>query len=282
MRLEIQNGTFSYPSSDRRILRDIQLSLTTGEILAILGPNGAGKTTLLRCAAGLLAWDSGKTLLDGRDLRRIPRRTLWQQISYVPQTGQAAAAYTVEEMVLLGCASMLSPFAIPGRREADAVSGALERTGLKELRHHSCARLSGGELRMVLIARAIVSDPAILILDEPEANLDLHNQLLVLNMISELSREGRICVFNTHDPAHALRMADKAMMLSREGESCFGDAKEVITEENLRHYFGVRSVIGSVITEDAEYPDVVPIAICDNQKRPGSRFEDPNKKEEAV
>ena len=259
--LEIRNGKFTYPTSERTILNNIGFSLESGDVLAILGPNGAGKTTLLRCIMGMLRWQSGETLLDGKKLSEIPHRNLWQKISYVPQAKNSQVSYSVEEMIMLGCASMINPFAVPGKKESDAVDRAIRRTKLEELRYRSCSELSGGELQMVLIARAIVSSPEILILDEPESNLDFHNQLLVLNMISELSEEGMICIFNTHYPSHALRRANKVLMLSKDGGSCFGTAKEIITESNILKYFGVRAVIGNVKSGDAEYPDIVPVSI---------------------
>ena len=109
MKLEIQNGKFTYPHSDRIVLNDISFTVENGDILAILGPNGAGKTTLLRCMMGLLKWQSGSTLLDGRPLESIPQKSLWQKVSYVPQAKQVLTAYTVEEMILLGRACRILP-----------------------------------------------------------------------------------------------------------------------------------------------------------------------------
>ncbi len=266
MKLEVQNGVFAYPHSDRTVLNDISFSLDGGDVLAILGPNGAGKTTLLRCMMGLLKWQSGSTRLNGRLLRSIPPKTLWQHVSYVPQARQALTAYTVEEMILLGRASMVNTFSLPDKTDMEAVDQCIAKTNLEELRHRSCAELSGGEFQMVLIARALVSDPKILILDEPESNLDFQNQLLVLNMISQLSSKGITCIFNTHYPAHALRRGTKALLLSKDGTFCFGNVRDVVNEENILRYFGVRSVIGELETADSSYSGVVPIAIEDHMK----------------
>lgn len=266
MKLEVNNGSFVYPRSDRKVLKSISFSVDTGDILAILGPNGAGKTTLLKCMTGLLKWKSGHTVIDGTELRSIPQKTLWQQMSYVPQAKQALASYTVEEMILLGRASMVNTFSVPKKADMEAVDRCIEKTKLESIRHRSCAELSGGELQMVLIARALASDPKILVLDEPESNLDFQNQLLVLDMISELSEEGLTCIFNTHYPAHALRRGTKALMLAKDGEYCFGDVRNIVTEENILKYFGVRTVIGEVGTADKTCWDVVPISIEDSIK----------------
>lgn len=110
-----------------------------------------------------------------------------------------------------------------------------------------CSRISGGELQMVLIARALCAEPRMLVLDEPESNLDFRNQLIVLETMERLARERKIsCVFNTHYPAHALKTADDALILSSCGRSIFGAAEEVINESNLRNVFKVNVHIGDI------------------------------------
>lgn len=261
MRLEVTNGGFSYPKSQRIILNDISFTLNPGDVLAILGPNGAGKTTLLRCMLGFLKWKTGDAYIDGEAISHIPQRRLWQRISYVPQARQAPVAYTVEEMILLGRAGEIRSFSTPKKEDMEAVNCAIQRTKLEAIRHRSCTELSGGEYQMVLIARALASDPELIVFDEPESNLDFQNQLLVLNLISQLSCDGITCVFNTHYPAHALRWGNKALMLSKDGSYCFGNSREVVTEENIARYFGVSAVIGSLETAEGMYPDVIPVEI---------------------
>ncbi len=269
MSFQVKDGSFTYPGHERQILSGINFSLQPGDVLTILGPNGAGKTTLLRCIMGLLAWDSGESLLDGTSLKDIPQKTLWQHISYVPQAKQAPANYSVEEMILLGRAATIGVFSTPGEADRRAVDRVLERTKLEPVRHRLCSQLSGGEFQMVLIARALVSDPQVLILDEPESNLDFQNQLLVLDLIAQLASEGITCIFNTHYPAHALRHANKALMLAKDGRHCFGEVRQVVTEENILRYFGVRSVIGAMETADQTYADVIPVAI--DERLPGTQ-----------
>ena len=217
MTLTVQNGSFSYKKGTA-LLENISLEAERGDVLAILGPNGAGKTTLLRCMLNLCRWKKGQTLLDGRDVRAIPARTLWQMISYVPQAKTAASSCTVEQMVL--------------------------------------------------IARALAAEPQVLILDEPESNLDFKNQLLVLDTMQSLARAGLTCVFNTHYPAHALRRANKALLLGRNGKSLFGSTQDVVTEQNISDYFGVRAVIGSIETPDGAYADVIPVSAAQSEEAP--------------
>lgn len=275
MKFEVIGGAFRYPSGDRQVLRDISFSAEGGDVMAILGPNGAGKTTLLRCALGLLRWRSGRTELDGQDIRQIGYRQLWQKMAYVPQAGQPSAApYTVEEMILLGRSSHFGTFQTPGRRDLEEARRAAGRMKITHLLKKKYPELSGGEKQMVLIARALAADPRVLVLDEPESNLDFRNQLLVLDAMSELAASGLTCIFNTHYPAHALRRASKALMLGRDGTYEFGPASQVVTERNISRYFGVSAVIGEIETAGNVYQDVLPVSPGETLReiRPG---EDP-------
>jgi len=261
VRFEVRNGSFRYPKSERQVLQNVSFAAEAGEVTAILGPNGAGKTTLLRCAMGLLKWNGGGSYLDGKDIRRLSYRELWQKVAYVPQARQASDAYTVEEMVLLGRSARIGRFSLPGKEDLAAAAAALERLGLSRYAARRCSELSGGELQMVLIARALASQPEVLILDEPESNLDFKNQLLVLDTMTSLAAEGMTCIFNTHYPAHALRRAQKAFLLSKSGEFRFGPTHTVLTEEAIASFFGVRAVIGEIETDGRIYEDVFPVEL---------------------
>ncbi len=260
MKIEVKNGSFSYPKKDRLVLDKINFGLSEGDIMAVLGPNGAGKTTLLRCLLGFLKWKTGETLIDGENRTNITTQDFWKKVSYVPQVREKPPAYTVEEMVMLGRSGHFGAFSRPGHKDVEAVNKALERTGLDKIAKRLCSELSGGEYQMVLIARALASEAKVLVLDEPESNLDFKNQLMVLNMVKEIANEEMTCIFNTHYPAHALRWANLSFMLSRSGESIFGPTEEVITEKNISDLFGVRAVIGQVESEEGKILDVVPVA----------------------
>ena len=260
MTFAVEGGCFAY-KKQAPVLRDVSFEARPGELCAILGPNGAGKTTLLRCAMGFLRWTSGRSLLGGEDIAKLPPRTLWRRMAYVPQAKGGAVSYTVEEMVLLGRGGSLGAFAVPGARDLEAVSRVLGELGLSALREKRCSELSGGELQMVLIARALAAEPEVLILDEPESNLDFRNQLLVMDTLSALAARGMTCVFNTHYPSHALRRAGRALLLSRDGTAVFGKTDEVVTERALERAFGVRAVIGEIDTDGGTVRDVIPLEI---------------------
>ena len=260
MKIAVENGCFGYRKGEQ-LLQNVSLEASDGELVAILGPNGAGKTTMLRCMMGFLHWKSGRSAIDGKDIRSISQRELWRTIAYVPQAKNTSAAYTAGEMVLLGRSSRIGVFSQPGAGDVQMADQVMERLGILHLKEKKCSEISGGELQMVLIARALASQPRILVLDEPESNLDFKNQLIVLETLSRLAAEGMICLFNTHYPAHALQRAGKSFLLCKDGSSIFGPTREVVTEANIRRAFGVQAVIGEVETPENVLRSVLPVGI---------------------
>ena len=271
MKLSVENGGFAYRKSGPAIFEDINFSVDSGEILAILGPNGAGKTTLLRCVTGMLKWSRGQSLLDGKPIRELRPSELWSRMAYVPQARGAATAYTAFETVLLGRSSRLNAFATPGKTDVDKARQVMEELGITGLAEKKCSAMSGGELQMVLIARALAAEPKVLILDEPESNLDFKNQLVVLDAMTKLAGEGMTCVFNTHYPAHALQRSSKALLLSKGGEYRFGSTASVVTEEAIRKAFGVEAVIGTVETPTNIMQNVIPLQIAREEAQTSAR-----------
>lgn len=214
MKFEVINGSFGYGSA--AILHDVSFSLEGNQVLAVLGPNGVGKTTLLKCMMGLLKWNRGETRIDGLAMDTMSHSRIWKRIAYVPQSKGISLSYTALEMVLMGRSARLGLFAQPSREDMAIAEKAMEEVGITFLKDKQCSRMSGGELQMVLIARALCTQPEMLILDEPESNLDFKNQLVILDIVKQLSRErGIAAIINTHYPAHALKIADRALILNR-------------------------------------------------------------------
>ena len=260
MRLRVENGAFFYRKGTP-VFNDINFEVGEGEILAILGPNGAGKTTMLRCITGMLKWRSGKSILDGQDVASMKPKQIWSKMAYVPQAKSVSSAYSAIEMVLLGRSSHLNVFEAPKQADVQKAMEVLDFLGIAHLAEKKCSEVSGGELQMILIAKALASDPQVLILDEPESNLDFKNQLVVLDAISSLAAKGMTCIFNTHYPDHALQRAHKSLILSKGGSYVFGDTPAVVTEENIRSAFGVDAVIGEIETPGNTLKNVIPLSI---------------------
>ncbi len=261
MSIEVSAGTFSY-HREKILLRDISFSAEPGEAVAILGPNGVGKTTLVRCLLGFLPWEKGMTLLDGEDIRKLRGRKLWQKIAYVPQAKRQAFSYSARDMVLLGRSPYLGDFSMPGRRDREIAEKAMELAGISHLAGKDCNTLSGGELQLVLIARALAAQPEYLILDEPETGLDFRNQLVVLDLIRRLcSEQNMTVILNTHYPDHALRVSDKALLLFGGGIYQFGRTDRILTAEHMRSLFGVDIAVWREQMEAGEYAAVIPLEI---------------------
>ena len=256
--LRIENGSFAYKGGPQ-ILKGINLEVEPGEILAVLGPNGAGKTTLLRCMMDMLHWDEGRSLLDGEDIRTMQAQKLWRRMAYVPQARSAATSYTAFQTVLLGRSSRIGPFSSPSDEDMAVAERVMKRLGIEGLADKPCHAISGGELQMVLIARAMAAEPELLVLDEPESNLDFRNQLVVLDAMTSLAEEGVACIFNTHYPAHALQRAHKSLLLNRGGMSIYGPTRFVVSEDDIRSIFGVNAIISE--HADGDVKSVVPVSI---------------------
>lgn len=261
MKFEVKNGSFAY-SKEEPVLKNVNFCMDKPEIMTILGANGAGKTTLLKCMLGLLHWTGGASYLDETELTKIKNRDLWKKIGYVPQAKGSSAAYTVEDMIVLGRNAYLGTFGLPGKEDYRIADECMEEIGITWLKGKLCNQISGGELQMVLIARALAAKPSLLIMDEPESNLDFRNQMIVLETIKRLCRERNIsAIVNTHYPEHALSIADKAFLLYPDGENLFGEAEKVITEENLSRAFEIGVCMRKIDTGEGEYTSIIPLAV---------------------
>ena len=262
MNFKVENGCFGY-TGGKKVLSDINFEVNQKEILSILGSNGVGKTTLLKCTLGLLNWNSGRTLIDGKNRKDMKQSDVWSLIGYVPQAKLSAFAYTTEEMVLLGRNSRLGVLEQPGKEDRAIADQCMKRIGIEYLRGKLCSQISGGELQMVLIARALAAEPKLLILDEPESNLDFRNQLIVLETIKDLrDEEGISSIVNTHYPEHAITISDKALILNRDGSSVFGAAKDTIEEPHLEKAFGVNVKIKDFYLSEKKSTCVLPVSIA--------------------
>ncbi|MBO3278205.1 ABC transporter ATP-binding protein [Pseudomonas schmalbachii] len=224
-RLEARQLAIGYPG--RLLGQGMDLHLERGEVLCLLGPNGSGKSTLFKTLLGLLAPRAGTVLLDGRPLPQWSRRTLAGRIGYVPQAQDRGFPFSVEEMVLLGRSAHLGAFSSPSPHDRDVAHACLERLGIVHLRQRIYTTLSGGEQQLVLISRALAQEPSLLVLDEPTASLDFGNQIRVLEHIQALRGQGLGILLCTHQPEHALRVADRIALFKQGGLFHCGDALSV-------------------------------------------------------
>lgn len=251
MGMTLTLNTLAFGYRGREIGHDVDLSLQGGEVLALLGPNGAGKTTLFKTMLGLLPVKAGEVLLDGRPLSTWTRRERALRIAYVPQAHAAPFPFTVRDMVLMGRAAHLSVFALPGARDKAIADAALENLGIALLADKPVTEISGGERQLALIARALAQEARIIVMDEPTASLDYGNQMRLLTEIRRLAVGGLAIVLSTHNPDHALQVADRIALLKDGVLAALGSPRETLTPAALKALYGIDVVIGRVPGSDA-------------------------------
>ncbi len=236
---DIKNLSFSYPSFERKVLDDVNLEISEGDVVSVLGRNGAGKSTLLNCILGLIKPQNGEIFLCGKSLWAMTERDIASVVGYVPQSHTPAFGHTVFDFVQMGCASRIGPFSRPGKKEHDDTSEALMEMGIEQLADHPYTELSGGERQQAIIARAIVTHPHIILFDEPTAHLDFGNQLRVLRIIRKLADKGFAIVITTHNPDHAMLLGGSAAILDEQGRLRSGKTEDIITEDALKRVYGI-------------------------------------------
>lgn len=265
MKLEVSKGFFKFKKTDY-ILRDINFSLVDGDVLSVLGPNGVGKTTLIKCLTGLLPWTRGETFIDGKNISAMKEREVWSKISYIPQKRNFSFSYTGLEMVLFGSTSSLNIFERPSQKEIERAREVMKMIEIDHLADKIANEMSGGELQMLLIARSLIKEPKIIILDEPESGLDYKNQIIILDLIKKLSESGVIIVMNTHYPDHALKISNKCLLLNYDKTYKFGETREVLNRENLKKSFSVEVKIEKISFDGKDYESIIPLGIADERK----------------
>jgi iron complex transport system ATP-binding protein len=220
----------------RSILRTVSLQAHAGEFIAVLGPNGAGKSTLLSVLAGLLKPDAGQVMLDSKKLSQLSALQLAQRRAYLPQNPRLEWPLTVERLVALGLSPRLPATGGLPESYAPAISRALELCDLTAKREQVATTLSGGEFARAMLARAIVGEPQILIVDEPITGLDPRHAMQCMTLLKDFARNGTLVIAALHDLTLAYRYAARAMVVV-DGAVAF-DA-DSLTEEIIHRAFGV-------------------------------------------
>lgn len=237
MSIQVNNLSFSY--GKRKILHDISFAAEKGEFLSVLGPNGAGKSTLFRCVLGLLPGYTGEILVGERNIKDYSVREVARRIAYIPQNSHCVFHYNVLDVVLMGRANHISFYQMPGREDVQACLTALEKVGIADLKDRCFHKLSGGEQQLVLIARALAQDAPILMLDEPTANLDFGNQILVLKQAKQLAQEGYTVIQTTHHPEQSYLFSDRILALQNGRVLADEKPSAVLTAELMKQLYNV-------------------------------------------
>jgi lipopolysaccharide export system ATP-binding protein len=196
----------------RRVVDDVSVHVSRGEIVGLLGPNGAGKTTSFYMVVGLISPDSGKVLIDGFDLTSMPMfERARKGISYLPQEASVFRKLSVEDNLM---AILQTRRGMTGRQRRDKMNHLIDQMGLDTVRRSKGFQLSGGERRRVEIARSLAIDPSFLLLDEPFSGIDPIQVLELQRIILDLKRDGLGILVTDHNVRETLTVTDRAYIIN--------------------------------------------------------------------
>lgn len=234
MNLHVNGISFRY--NGHSVLNNVNFQVEQGELLAILGPNGAGKTTLLKCMNAIHKPRGGSVLLREHNVLKLNSDEIAKLFGYVPQRVEAARL-TVFDTILMGRKPYIKWKV--GKKDVCIVDAAIKLLSLEHLSLRYIDRLSGGELQKVSIARALVQEPEVLLLDEPTSSLDLKNQLEILGAVRNVVKSHKVtAVMTMHDLNTAMRYADKFLFL-KDGCIYGYGGSECVTSELIQSVYGV-------------------------------------------
>jgi iron complex transport system ATP-binding protein len=219
------------------------LRAQSGDFVAIIGPNGAGKSTLLSVLAGLLEPDHGSVALDGDLIRSLSRRKLATRRAYLPQNPRCEWPISVERLVALGLTPILPAFGGLPAGFAPAITSALQACDLLERRDQAVTTLSGGELARAMLARALVGDPDVLIVDEPIAGLDPKHSLDTACRLQRFARSGKLVIASMHDLTLAVRYTNRVFALENGQVRGDGATTSTLTPDLIRSVFDVAACV---------------------------------------
>ena len=256
MKLIVNDVNFSYNS--KKNLEDISFTASKGRLLGIIGQNGCGKTTLLKCIDRMLKPSQGSILIEEPDvsifnknrtdtdmsqvnIADLKRKELGRAIGVVSQSSYVSFPFTGYDAVMMGRYSRISGNA---KKDREAVLSAMKRAGAIEFAERSVNELSGGELRRVMIARALAQEPSVLLLDEPTLHLDVNHQFDLMNLVTVLKKDfNMIVIMVTHDLMFASRFCDDILLMEKGKIVAAGKTEEVLTRENINSIFGIDAIV---------------------------------------
>lgn len=261
--LEAQDVAFSW--GDRRVLDGFSLTLEEGSVGCLMGVNGCGKTTFLDCLLAEHAPEHGVIRVAGQEVARLRAVERARLMSYVPQVHERTFPFDVLHLVAMGRLAYQPGLGAVGAEDRALALRALEDCGVARLAGRPCTELSGGEMQMVLLARALAQDASLVVLDEPTAHLDFRNELVFLETVARLVRERGVTAFMaTHAPSQAFHLADAGLpvqvALMVDGRVArAGSPGEVLTPDALRECFGVRACIARGEADGRPVRQIVPV-----------------------
>jgi len=242
--IEVKHISYSYGGRNGiDVLKDVSFDVNPGECVGILGNNGAGKSTLLTCLCKIRTPKSGSLTLDKQDIHQLKRAEIARRISYVAQQSELSQM-TVFDSVLLGRKPYIKHTV--SKEDLAICEQIIEQVGIADLKLRYGNELSGGEQQKVMLARALVQEPTLLLLDEPASNLDPKNQVEMLALVRRIATDTKISVLMVlHDLSLALRYCDRFLFLKSGKVYQYGD-DSIVTRETIAQVYGISGTIAQV------------------------------------
>ncbi|MBP5756652.1 MAG: ABC transporter ATP-binding protein [Spirochaetales bacterium] len=220
--------------AENQVIKNLSLDISKGGFTAIAGPNGAGKSTLLKYLIKELGCPESTIFIENRDIRQISQLEIARLVSFQGQYVPKGEEFTVREVVSLGRFSYGDV-----DRNMEEVEKALKLCRIEGLADKYVTRISGGEFQLAMLARTICQNSEILALDEPINNLDPRHQIMLMDLLKDLSNKGKTVLCVMHDLNAILRSCDKCILLKDGTIFSYGETKSVLTEENIKTVYGI-------------------------------------------
>lgn len=241
--ITLKDVSFRYSEqndSDQFYLENLNFAVNKGDFISILGPNGSGKSTLIKIIANILEISKGDAELYNRNYNTIKRLEFAKNIAFVPQNSNTNFPYSVYEIVMMGRSPYLNFLGIEDKIDHELVSETLDLLEISHLKQKGINEVSGGEAQRALIARALVQNPKILLLDEPNSHLDIKHQLSIFNILNKLNKEKDLTIINiSHDLNFSNHFSNRAVLM-KSGKILFDSPpEEILNEKNILEVFGV-------------------------------------------
>jgi iron complex transport system ATP-binding protein len=252
IKLQAKDIIFGYTS--KRILEDVNFEIAPSKLVTIVGPNGSGKSTLIKCIDRIMAPQGGSILIDRKDLTKMNRMDMAKYLSYVPQSSVRIFPTNVFDTILMGRRPHIGW--LGSDKDEGKVWEVLRLLDIENLAMSSFGELSGGQQQKVLIARAMVQEAEVMLLDEPTSNLDIWHQLDVMNIIRDVVKKKEItAIMALHDLNLASYYSDRIIMMNKGKIVAAGDPQSVITEENIASVYKVEAAVRSM----SDRPMIMPL-----------------------
>ncbi|PYF79983.1 iron complex transport system ATP-binding protein [Marinomonas alcarazii] len=241
MSLSTHNLSVGY--HDKAIVKQVDLNIPAGKIIALLGPNGCGKSTLLKAMARILSPMDGQVHWQGQNLHNIASKKLAQQLALLPQTQPIPEGIKVKDLVAYGRSPYTGFWGRINKEDHEIIAQVMQETGITELAEQLVSELSGGQRQRVWLAMTLAQDTPYLLLDEPTTYMDLSHQVELMHLLRKLNLQGKTIITVLHDINQAARYCDHLIVMKQGKIITQGAPDSVLTQQLLKEVFSLDAQI---------------------------------------